>query len=73
MVRPRNPFAFPKPRKPGKPRNPFAPPKAEKPPAPRQPQTEQLLCRAIATRTVVSLYYDDDIAARLFEPSAVYH
>lgn len=70
--KPSNPFgAFGKPAR--KPRNPFVQPKAEERPAPRQSQTENLLCRAIRERLVVSLYYDDDLAARRFEPTAVYH
>jgi hypothetical protein len=32
-----------------------------------------LLCKAIRGRVVVSVYYDDDLAPRLFEPSAVYY
>ena len=74
MARPKNPFgAWPKIAKPRKARNPFAPAKVEKPAAPREPLTEDLLCRAIQERCVVSLYYDGDALARSFEPTAVYH
>lgn len=75
MAGPSNPFGGwpPKLRKPRKPRNPFAAAKPEERPAPRKLSVENLLCQAIAERMTVSLFYDDDIVARLFEPHAVYH
>ncbi len=72
--KPSDPFgALGKPQRARKPRDPFAQPRPDERPAPRQPHTEDLLCRAIRERSVVNLYYDDDLTPRRFEPTAVYH
>lgn len=72
MARSRSPWdkAFGRPAR--RPRNPFAKPKAEDEPAPRRMEIEQSLCEAIERHVLVSLYYEDDIAPRLFSPSVVY-
>lgn len=55
-------------------RSPFAPPKkAPDPPAQRRLDYENILCRAISARRLVSLSYKHDRIMRVFQPSAVYH
>jgi len=72
MARNRSPWdkSFGRPAR--RPQNPFAKPAAEDQPAPRRVELEQLLCKAIEQRVLVSLYYEDDISPRVFGPSVVY-
>lgn len=72
MARNRSPWGKSFGRPSGRPRNPFARAMDEDWPAPRRMEIEQLLCKAIEQRVLVSLYYEDDIAPRLFGPSVVY-
>ncbi len=45
---------------------------SEAPPAARRPDLENILCAAIQQRTRVALRYEDDLAARTFDPYAVF-
>lgn len=58
---------------PRKPHNPFAAPRAPKPPAPRRFDFERVIAEAIDARRLLMLRYDDDLLARTFQPSALYH
>lgn len=72
MARSKSPWGNPFGRSARSPRNPFDRQKPAERPALRRPELEQLLCKAIHERVLVSFLYEEDFAARLFGPSAVY-
>ena len=55
------------------PRKPFAVKFAPAPAAPRRFDFERIVAEAIDTRRLLSLRYDDDMMARTFQPTVLYH